>query len=69
MSSAERVEEDMDPEDASDLRRAWAAAGNPPCEHNTLIRVISHTGPTGDYACTACGEMSDIPPEEFSDPL
>jgi len=37
------------------LRRAWAAKGNPPCDHPIVDREYYLGGDTGDYACTVCG--------------
>jgi hypothetical protein len=41
---------------ATRLRKAWAASGNPPCEHPTLDKEY-HLGPdTGDVVRTKCAE-------------
>jgi hypothetical protein len=43
----------MEMEHAAWLRHHW---GNKPCDHPQLEEEVHHGNPTGDYACTTCGE-------------
>ena len=40
---------------AMELQRAWAAKGNPPCEHPAVEREYHLGSDTGDQVCTPCG--------------
>jgi hypothetical protein len=41
---------------ANELREAWAAKGNPPCEHPSLDKEYHLGSDTGDVVCASCGE-------------
>ena len=41
---------------AAELRRDWAAKGNPPCDHPHTDREYALSSHTGDRVCTTCGE-------------
>jgi hypothetical protein len=41
---------------AAKIRKAWEAAGSPPCEHPDADREYCLGSSTGDYICLTCGE-------------
>jgi hypothetical protein len=42
--------------EAARLQEAWAAKGNPPCDHPQLVKEYYLGTQTGDKVCTTCGE-------------
>jgi hypothetical protein len=42
---------------AAKIRKAWEAAGSPPCSHPDADREYYLGSSTGDYVCTTCGEI------------
>jgi hypothetical protein len=38
------------------IRKAWEAAGSPPCGHPDADREYYLGSNTGDYVCLTCGE-------------
>jgi hypothetical protein len=47
----------MTPEQARTFREAWQKAGNPSCDHVSLVLQSTTNGYlTGQYVCTRCGE-------------
>jgi len=44
----------------TELRKAWKARGNPPCEHPHYEQEHIGSSGTGDYACTTCGAYVDL---------
>jgi hypothetical protein len=41
---------------AEQLRKEWAAKGNPPCDQEVLDKEYYFGADTGDLVCTTCGE-------------
>ena len=50
----------MQLEEATRLRKAWEAKGNPPCEHPKTEREYALGAHTGDTVCTTCGETTNL---------
>jgi hypothetical protein len=40
----------------AEIRKAWEAAGSPPCEHPDVEREYYLGSNTGDRVCVRCGE-------------
>ena len=45
-------------EKARELRKVWAARGNPPCGHPRTDKVYYLGADMGDDACTTCGKTA-----------
>lgn len=50
------------------LRDAWAAKGDPPCDHQEVDKEYDLGGQTGDYGCAVCGECPVERPARPSSP-
>ena len=49
---------DISMSEAAELRKEWAAKGDPPCEHPHVVKERHDLGAsTGDYVCDTCGEL------------
>jgi hypothetical protein len=46
------------------LREAWAAKGNPPCDHPRVDKEYYLGSQTGDKVCLVCGGFPDEPTEQ-----
>ena len=46
----------MQMKDAAQLRKNWAAKGNPPCKHSHLDKEYIEGFDTGDHVCVKCGK-------------
>jgi len=42
---------------ATQIRRAWEAAGSPPCSHPDADKEYYLGSSTGDYICLSCGDI------------
>lgn len=47
----------MQMNEATKLREAWAAKGNPECAHPDISKEYHLGAQTGDKVCTTCGDV------------